>query len=86
MEADEFYGYPLVLLLLQLVFGLFQLLLDLLNVFVHLPDGRVQDLPDEKPKRGEGSLRLRAAAEKAALKRRVVFPPLAHLVNSWAMS
>lgn len=41
-------GYPLVLLFLQFVFGLLQLLLDLLHVFVHLSDGRVQDLPDEK--------------------------------------
>lgn len=39
-----------MLLLLQLVLGLLQLLLDLLDVLVHLPDGGVQDLPDEESK------------------------------------
>lgn len=42
--------YPLILLLLQLVLGLLQLLLDFLDVFVHLPDGRVQNLPNVKSK------------------------------------
>lgn len=45
-----------MLLFLQFVFGLLQLLLDLLHVFVHLSDGRVQDLPDEKSKWGTESL------------------------------
>lgn len=41
-----------MLLLLQLVFGSLQLLLDLLHVLVHLADGGVQDLPDEKSGQG----------------------------------
>lgn len=44
-----------MLLFLQLFFGFLQLLLDLLHVFVHLPDGRVEDLPDEKSEGGKES-------------------------------
>lgn len=55
-EATQWFCfYPLVLLFLQLVFGSFQLLLDLLHVLVHLADGGVQDLPDEESGRGGGA-------------------------------
>lgn len=46
-------SYPLVLLFLKLVFGLLQLLLDLLDVFVHLADGRVKNFPDVKSRKGK---------------------------------